>query len=357
MTSCLVCCCIISDIRSKNLKEHKIGKDQEKSLFDLVFELVVTSSGKAKAGKLNGEHSCLPCFRELVLLSEMRQVLYNKQAELIKKIMESRSHKTKNPKKKGSFPDYSTVLNITKEVVYSSPASPQQECPAEGLSLQSIVSMDAEITITQKENGGAEIDVEVVEGISDLKRSNGLFGCRFCKKEFVDSSCSINHMQEVHGKLLHKCDTCGQEFRMKSEIDEHKASHLKDAPLPFQCGSCPKGFENFEAFQDHSKLHQLKKKYGCAQCGRKYDDETKLNHHMASHQSKPYACNRCNKTFRSSHSCAKHQKLHGDHSRFNCNLCNRHFLSAENLHTHLKNHNKPFKYEFSFSVIFLFIFN
>lgn len=341
MTLCLVCCCILENTRLKNLKEFKYGNDGKKSFLEFVTELVSTSNAKAKAGKFTGEHTCLPCFRELVSLSELQQTFIQKQEKVLKKIVESRSQNIKNSKKKiATETDTTRVLKIIKETVPTIIGNQNSE----GLFLQSIVSMDAEITITEKENGGTEIDFEVVEGISDLKRPNGLFGCRFCKKEFINSAYAIIHMNELHGKLLHKCDICGQEFRLKSEIDEHRATHLKDAPLPFQCGSCPKGFETFEAFQDHNKFHQLKKKFGCAQCGRKYDDEGKLNQHMTSHQSKPYACNRCNKTFRSSHSCAKHQKLHGEHSRFSCNLCNKQFSSADYLHTHLRNHNKPFKY-------------
>ncbi len=355
MASCVVCCCSLGETRWKHLKEVQHGKDGDKTLLDLITDLVLSSNVKGKAGKLVGDSTCLSCFRELSSLSELQQTFYNKQAEVLKKFTESRGQNTKNKKKITSAENNSQrILKIIKEVI----ATPVQENQNhEGLSLQSIISMDAEITITEKENGGTEIDFEVVEGISDLKRPNELFGCRFCKKEFVTSAYAINHMQEVHGKLLHKCDVCGQEFRMKCEIDEHRASHLKDVPLPFQCGNCPKGFETFEAFQDHSKLHQLKKKFGCGQCGRKYDVENKLNLHMSSHQSKPYACNRCNKTFRSNHSCIKHQKLHGEHSRFSCNLCNKQFSSAENLHTHLKNHNKPYKYEYSYPIIKCYLRN
>ena len=343
MLSCVVCCCSLGETRCKNLKEFKIGKDKKKNLLDLITDLVLTSNVKAKAGKLVGDSTCLPCFREISSLSELQEIFYNKQAEILKKITESRAQNTKNGKKKITKTENNCqrTLQIIKEVIHPTPVQENQN--NEGLSLESIVSMDAEITITEKENGGTEIDFEVVEGTSDLKRSNDLFGCRFCKKEFVTSAYAINHMREVHGKLLHKCDVCGQEFRLKCEIDEHRASHLKDLPLPYQCGNCPRGFETFEAFQDHSKLHQLKKKFGCAQCGRKFDDENKLNLHMATHQSKPYSCNRCNKTFRSNHSCIKHQKLHGEHSRFSCNLCSKQFSSADNLHTHLKNHNKPYK--------------
>ena len=340
MYSCIVCCCSLGETRWKNLKEVPHGK---KSLLDFVTELVLTSNMKAKAGKLAGEHACLPCFRELSSISDLQQIFSKKQAEVLKKITESRGLHTKNGKKKaGEMKEFEKVLKITKEAI---PTQNQENSCHEGLSLQSIISMDAEITITEKENGGTEIDFEVVEGISDLKRANNVFGCRFCKKEFVTSTFAINHMQEFHGKLLHKCDTCGQEFRLKSEIEEHLVSHLSDAPLPFQCASCYKGFETLEAFQEHNKLHEMKKKFGCGQCGRKFDCEGKLNLHMANHQSKPYACSRCNKTFRTNHSCVKHQKLHSEHPpRFSCNLCSKHFASAENLHTHLKNHNRPHKY-------------
>lgn len=343
MLTCLVCSCSLEEERCKNLKEVQHGESGIKSLFDFVLDLVQTSNIKGKSGKITNENTCLPCFRELLSLSEAQKLFHSKQMDFLKKISVHNGQNTKNGKKKCTGTTSSKTLNIIKEAIPVQSQESQETQPPEGLSLQSIISMDAEITITEKENGGTEIDFEVVEGISDLKRANELYGCRFCKKEFISSSYAIAHMQEVHGKLLHKCDVCGQEFRLKSEIDEHRAYHLKDAPYPFQCGSCPKGFETFDAFQEHSKLHLLKKKFGCGQCGRKYDDESKLNQHMSTHQSKPYACNRCNKTFRSNHSCVKHQKLHGEHFRFSCNICSKQFSSAENLHTHLKNHNKPFK--------------
>ena len=134
-----------------------------------------------------------------------------------------------------------------------------------------------------------------------------------------------------------------------------KATHLKEPPLPFQCSVCPKGFNHFDDFQEHTKVHEMKKKFGCAQCGRRFDDDVKLNQHMLSHQSKPFYCAKCNKHYRSHHSCARHQKLHGETtSRFNCNLCSKNFISAENLHSHLKNHNKAFKYTTgNFKIMFL----
>lgn len=152
-------------------------------------------------------------------------------------------------------------------------------------------------------------------------------------------------------KLQPLLQVCEQEFRQKHELDEHRASHLKEDPLPFLCSSCPRGFDNFEAYQEHSKEHALKRRFGCGQCGRKYDSELKLNQHMVTHANRPYTCPRCAKAFRSQHSYLKHQKMHAAENsgsggqRFHCNLCTKQFSSAENLHSHLKNHSKPFKYE------------
>ena len=308
---------------------------------------------------------------------ELKEMLENKQNEICRKISETRSQSVNKNSKKATSPPTSIgsrVLSVTKEIVSRQERTFAASLSEIDISMRSMIGMDAEITITEEENGSTAIDVEVVEGISDLKRDNGLFGCRFCKKEFVDSKYSITHMQEVHGKLLHSCDVCGAEFRLRSEIDQHKgefmfqevesrsfvsiyciffcfpASHLKEPPLPFQCSQCPKGFNNFENFQEHTRVHEMKKKFGCAQCGRRFDDDFKLNQHMLSHQSKPFYCAKCNKHYRSHHSCAKHQKLYGETAGiFNCNLLSKSFTSAEYLHNHLKNHNKAFKYTTSWT--------
>ena len=293
--------------------------------------------------ELQSDRSCLPCFRELSSLWEAYEIFQKKQDEILKRIGDTKSLYPETGRKK---PENSKTLVITKEIIPNEIVL----CPKENhdsvqnrISLQSIISMDAEITITQEENGGAAIDFEVVEGTSDLQRPNGFFGCRFCKREFSESKFSIKHMLEMHGKLLHKCDVCGLEFRLKTEVDQHRATHLKEAPLPYLCGSCPRGFGSFEEFQDHSRTHQLNKKFGCAQCGKRFKDEGKLHKHMMNHNTNPYSCQRCKKTFRSKTSCAKHRKLHGESKNYNCELCLKHFLSAEGLHLHLKKHRNPNK--------------
>ena len=376
--SCLVCNTTIAETRAKNLKQVPCGKEaKKKTLLDLVTSLA-SSSGRGKSAKgVVSDHACLPCFRELMSIYELKEMLENKQNEICRKISETRSQSVNKNSKKATSPPTSIgsrVLSVTKEIVSRQERTFAASLSEIDISMRSMIGMDAEITITEEENGSTAIDVEVVEGISDLKRDNGLFGCRFCKKEFVDSKYSITHMQEVHGKLLHSCDVCGAEFRLRSEIDQHKgefmfqevesrsfvsiyciffcfpASHLKEPPLPFQCSQCPKGFNNFENFQEHTRVHEMKKKFGCAQCGRRFDDDFKLNQHMLSHQSKPFYCAKCNKHYRSHHSCAKHQKLYGETAgRFNCNLCSKSFTSADYLHNHLKNHNKAFKYTTSWT--------
>ena len=234
--------------------------------------------------------------------------------------------------------DAQTSRMITKTVIPHPEHDNQNHIPS-----RSIISMDAEITITEEENGETAIDLEIVEGISDLRRPSGYFGCRFCKREFSAPNYAIKHMQDMHGKLLHKCDVCSKEFRQKAEVDKHRATHLRDEPLPYPCSSCPQSFKTFEEFQDHSRTHQMMKKFGCAQCGRRFKDEAKLHKHMINHNTNPYSCQRCKKTFRSKHTYLKHRKMHGDNQKFTCDLCNKHFSSAESLHMHLKNHSKPYR--------------
>jgi len=208
---------------------------------------------------------------------------------------------------------------------------------------RSIIGMDAEITITEEENGTTAIDLEIVEGISDLIKPSGFFGCRFCKRQFTSPNFAIKHMQHMHGKLLHKCEVCSKEFRQKDEFDTHRATHLEETQLPYPCGNCVRSFKTFEEFQEHSRTHQQIKKFGCAQCGRRFKDETKLHKHMINHNLNPYSCQRCKKTFRSKVTWLKHRKLHGDNQKFSCDLCSKHFLSADALHLHLKNHSKQLR--------------
>lgn len=241
LLSCVVCNTTISETRAKNLKQVHYGKEaNKKTLFDLVTSLASDvrgkfSSGKGKLAKIVNDHACLPCFRELSFIYELKETLENKQNEICKKISVSHSQslnktskKAPSPQSDSSVESRARVLSLTKEIVSREEVIPET-CAGLSeidISMRSIIGMDAEITITQEENGSTAIDVEVVEGISDLKRANGLYGCRFCKKEFVDSSYSITHMQEVHGKLLHSCDVCGAEFRLRSEIDQHKGEFI-----------------------------------------------------------------------------------------------------------------------------------
>lgn len=356
MVSCAVCKKSLEGTRYKDLKGTLIGNDGSKTFLDLVAQLAHPTSAKSRSAKLVSHQACLPCFRELSSYSELQSALQSKQAQLARKISGTKSSSAERNR-----PATMTTgtLKITREAVPKPPDSIS-------LAMRSIVGMDAEITITEEENGGAAIDVEVVEGTSDLKRPNGLFGCRFCKKEFIRADCALNHMQEAHGRILHRCEICAQEFRLKSEMDRHRADHLTGDPYPYQCGNCPRAFQSFEAFQEHSKEHALKRRFGCGQCGRKYDAEDKLAQHMATHQLRPFACPRCGKTFRSQFAYVKHQRQHTATEtspatgslgapRFHCNLCPKNFSSAEGLHGHLKNHNKPFKYVFFSSFFFKFL--
>jgi hypothetical protein len=224
--SCLVCNTSIAETRAKNLKQFPNGKEpKKKTLYDLVTSLT-SPSGKGKSAKIVNDYACLPCFRELTSIYELQEILENKQKEIARKISESRNQSVnKNSNKATTLQSSvgSRVLRVTKEAILRQEIGGLSEID---ISMRSIIGMDAEITITEEENGSTAIDVEVVEGISDLKRANGLYGCRFCKKEFVDSSYSITHMQEVHGKLLHSCDICGAEFRLRSEIDQHKGEFV-----------------------------------------------------------------------------------------------------------------------------------
>ena len=298
MACCLVCNCLLGE-RKKNLREIVHGsKRSTRTLLDFVTDMVGSTTGATKIGKLFSDQSCIPCFRKLTSLADLYEVFKQKKEEVLSPIIENLSRQPKGGKRKVEKCHTTKVLTFIREPVQLTQEVPRLQNP---ISLESIIDLDgdsqitAEITITEDGNGGAAIDFEVVDETSDLKKSNGLYGCRFCKKEFISYSCSIAHMQDVHGKLLHNCDTCGQEFRLKADLDQHKAVHLKDGPLPFQCGNCPKGFSSLEKYNDHIRIHEQKKKYGCAQCGRKFLDEGKLNVHMANHKKKPFSCHCCKK--------------------------------------------------------------
>jgi len=309
---------------------------------------MVTSHTKSKTvPKLGSERSCIPCFRELSALSVLEQTFTKKRNEFVSKITDSLSVNLKVGKRKVEKSLPVKILSLSRELVPQTAEVRVEQTHT--VSLDSLIQMNsdheitAEITITQDGNGGAAIDFEVVDSNSDLKKQNGHYGCRFCKREFISLSSSITHMQTIHGKLVHTCDTCGHEFQLKSDLDHHRANHLKDGPLPYQCGVCPKGFKFLERYNDHIKLHEQKKKFGCAQCGRKFADEVKLNTHMANHKRKPFSCQRCKKTFRNFHNCTKHSSTNEDNQRYVCNLCNKVFTTATSLHIHLKNHNKAYK--------------
>lgn len=195
--------------------------------------------------------------------------------------------------------------------------------------------------------------------------------CGMCDKTFVTKSQLYNHMPK-HSVKNHRCDVCGQLFRHKFTLMQHRLRHEElekficdfcAKPLStrsnlnahirsyhhtksgdkMQCSLCAKWFKNAESLRTHSNArHKDKREHRCTQCGKLYATGSSLLEHVRRVHRKQtnYSCDQCAKKFFKKSSMEEHIKR--SHSgpkpkpMFKCEFCNRKYLHSNNYFYHRK---------------------
>uniref|UniRef100_A0A8D8BMN5 Zinc finger protein 782 n=2 Tax=Culex pipiens TaxID=7175 RepID=A0A8D8BMN5_CULPI len=144
--------------------------------------------------------------------------------------------------------------------------------------------------------------------------SNENLNCEYCQKTFKLKLDLRNHIVNVHlSERVFKCETCGMEFRRKSTLTVHEATHSDVYNFP------------------------------CQQCDKKFKVKNLLNKHIIRvHQEATLECEHCSKMFYTRWMLLDHiESRHGVQMRFVCDVCVATFDSQEELATHKARHDHP----------------
>ncbi|KAG1924903.1 zinc finger protein SNAI3 [Pimephales promelas] len=115
-------------------------------------------------------------------------------------------------------------------------------------------------------------------GLTDPRRCQKFFICKFCEKEYV----SLGALK----------------------------MHIRTHTLPCVCKLCGKAFSRPWLLQGHIRTHTGEKPFSCPHCSRAFADRSNLRAHLQTHSEiKRYQCRSCFKTFSRISLLSKHEEV------------------------------------------------
>ena len=182
------------------------------------------------------------------------------------------------------------------------------------------------------------------------RKSDKMYKCDKCKKEFLTKGYLTKHIENVHeGLKRFKCDPCGESFSQSGELRRHMAIMHDGKKFKCEFENCSKEY----ASRGELKYH-IRSTHGytlqCNHCDRKYLDTHELNlHNLKDHENEKIKCESCHKYYSKIYIYQYHNKTIYEEgkSKFKCKSCSiqgRSFNSHVGQIRHEKIHhylNKP----------------
>ena len=149
------------------------------------------------------------------------------------------------------------------------------------------------------------------------RRIYNSFNCAFCFKEFNCSEHLRTHIRQSqhHKDTDMKCETCDQIFSDYYNF----AKHRRTAHKKFKCNKCSKQFicQDYLVFHynvgctDREKKVPKSPRYACNECEKKFKSKGALQMHIKSHQAWRYKCEKCGQKFKSQPALDNHdERIH-----------------------------------------------
>ncbi|XP_044743327.1 zinc finger protein 652-B-like [Chrysoperla carnea] len=176
--------------------------------------------------------------------------------------------------------------------------------------------------------------------------------CEYCPETFRNKLLLKRHMKELHPQIKIKqyrtCDVCGKSI-IRRYFQNHMATH--GDRKQYTCEGCSKIFMYKDSLRRHVKrVHENQPpeyKCLCNICGRKFHTSSNLHRHFLTHtKDRPYACDKCDKTYRTQFMLKMHKILlnhvrrHTGERPYQCDVCDKAFIQKIALKIHMKVHEK-----------------
>ncbi|XP_044742766.1 zinc finger protein 888-like isoform X2 [Chrysoperla carnea] len=180
--------------------------------------------------------------------------------------------------------------------------------------------------------------------------------CDKCDEKFPNKRLLARHIRKTHPKekkeykknQIVNCEICGKTLK-RCYLSKHMTTHGERNKLA--CEYCPKIFISQETLQTHVKIYHKNSgpvcKFLCSECGLKLRSKAELSNHLITHTGeRPYACDKCDKTYRTTFMLKQHiSRTHLNERNFICTFCSQAFFDKKILLNHVRRHTgeKPFK--------------
>ncbi|XP_065163488.1 zinc finger protein 34-like [Atheta coriaria] len=141
-----------------------------------------------------------------------------------------------------------------------------------------------------------------------------------------------------------KCELCDKLFSTKQNLDvHHKAVH--NNTKPYACDKCDKQFPYFSSYKNHLLQH-VSKTHACDQCEKVFSHPSSLVYHRETEHNngRKFVCNKCKKSFKHKQLLLRHQLVHTSERPFSCTECKGAFKTRANLINHIATHTKEKKF-------------
>ncbi|KAK7071220.1 hypothetical protein SK128_001677 [Halocaridina rubra] len=130
-----------------------------------------------------------------------------------------------------------------------------------------------------------------------------------------------------------------KELQEVSRVEHNVINNIHNAEQ-YKCIVCQKEFTNKKKFNDHKRIHIIKR-HVCNKCGKKFRALSYLKEHLYSHSEvRPYKCIQCLKHFKSIHALKLHAIVHSKARLPRCSVCNLSFKYKYSLTLHELYHCK-----------------
>ncbi|XP_068576795.1 zinc finger protein 420-like [Cebidichthys violaceus] len=254
-------------------------------------------------------------------------------------LLSDNSHVAESPDQKGSEHEDSESTRDSEP----EPKKRHQKSRRRNNVNKSNVLDSHDVTHTGKQTNKCDTCGKEFKYKSELQRHMGVhtgekpYVCKTCGKDFSRSTALKVHMRIHTGEKPFVCKTCGKRFRESSIFKAHVRTHTGEKP--HSCKTCEKRFNHLSALKIHIRIHTGEKPYPCETCGKGFKSASDLKIHMRIHTGeKPYGCKTCEKRFCDISPLIRHMRTHTGEKPYACGSCGKAFVRGSSLKSHMKTH-------------------
>lgn len=189
------------------------------------------------------------------------------------------------------------------------------------------------------------LDPKSGDGVLPFKVTLDDFQCAFCIERYTEFKSLNQHMNVHYQNFI--CEQCGAGFITPERLRTHAFSHETGS---FACESCDKVFRSTNAKNEHyATVHMKVKRHRCPHCPETFRNYFQRNKHISSIHGlklKEFKCTMCPKVFTLSGKLGVHVRtVHLKMKRHACDVCEWKFYSKSELKEHMIRHGGERKYQ------------